>query len=171
MGPLNWIILVTLPSCHFWPCSLLRYVKFHLRIRLVLALTQPLSSLCVGLQRSSPLLSSLSVKVRLKVCLLQVLHIKMHTRLCLLSQEALLFVPRLLVVCDCNLCAFGTTSAPSRAAPFQHSVITHRIHLVPRWIFGWLACFQFSSGWCVSDGDENTQAHTRMHMRIFVLLK
>lgn len=66
----------------------------------------------------SPLLLTSStpsaVKVRLGVRLPPVLRIKMRARLRLLSQEALLLVPRLLVACDCDLCAFGATSAPHR---------------------------------------------------------
>lgn len=66
----------------------------------------------------SPLLLTSStrsaMKVRLGVRLPPVLRIKMRARLRLLSQEALLLAPRLLVACDCDLCAFGATSAPHR---------------------------------------------------------
>lgn len=113
----------------------------------------------------SPLLLTSStrsaMKVRLGVRLPPVLRIKMRARLRLSSQEALLLAPRLLVACDCDLCAFGATSAPHRF----HTVLSPAAYILsPDEYFGCSLVSSLSLGvtairWRWGQGDTHTNTH------------
>lgn len=102
----------------------------------------------------------------------------MRARLCVSSQEALLLVPRLPVVCDCDPCAFGARSAPHRC----HTVLSPAAYILsPDEYFGCSLVSSLSLGvmgirWRWGHGDTcarraHTHAgtHTPMRKGIYAL--
>lgn len=142
------------------PCTVKRCLRSHLCA--CCTITHPLSSLrlnCRVRAESQPRHSWLTVVVRL---LPTPIYKKCRSALLrLLSREAPLSTPRLLVLCDCNLCVFGG------ALRVPCSPLSKEFYQPPHTRFPWTNnqvadLLLFPSRWCLSDREGQHTHHAHM---------